>query len=168
MAVRDIVRYPDPILATACSAIGEGVTAAWVNELACDLIETMRAFPGCIGIAAPQVGALHRMVVVDATGHRKTRSCHGELVLIDPVITWKRGNVRMREGCLSIPDFTGDVRRAEEIEVEAYNLDGELERIRCDAYEARVILHEIDHLDGILFLDRVASAAHIHPRKTYQ
>lgn len=168
MPVRDVVRYPDPILATACAAIEDASHEAWVGQLARDLLDTMRAFPGCVGIAAPQIGALQRMVAVDATGHRKARSCHGELILIDPVITWRRGNVRMREGCLSIPDFTGDVRRSEEIEVEARTLTGDLVRIRCDAYEARIILHELDHLDGILFLDRVASAAHVYPRKTYQ
>lgn len=168
MAVREVVRYPDARLTTVCEPIGDDVHAVHVAQLAYDLLDTMRSFPGCVGIAAPQIGELVRMVAIDATGHRKTRSCHGELVLIDPVVVASSGRVRMREGCLSIPDFTGDVRRDAAVTIRATTLDGSRVELTADAYEARILLHELDHLEGILFLDRVDAATDIYPRKRYE
>jgi peptide deformylase len=133
-----------------------------------DLEDTMRSSPGCVGIAAPQIGELVRMVAIDVSGHKRAVSDHGRQVLVDPVITERSGKVVMREGCLSIPDFTGNVRRAEEVTVEARDIDGAPITLRCDAYEARVVLHELDHLDGLLFLDRVAKASDVFPRKQYK
>lgn len=165
MAVRDVVIYPDERLKAVCVPLdGSGIDVA---ALAADLVATMRAHPGCVGLAAPQIGELVRMVVVDVTGHRRAESQHGEIVLVDPVVVVREGSIAMREGCLSIPDFTGNVTRPERIVVEADTLDGR-RRVECDAYEARVVLHELDHLDGVLFLDRVASARDVFPRKRYQ
>ncbi len=168
MAVRDVVYYPDARLTTVCEPLGHAVGESHVEQLARDLLDTMRSFPGCVGIAAPQIGALVRMVAIDATGHRKTRTCHGELVLIDPVVVASSGRVKMREGCLSIPDFTGDVRRPADVTISATTPEGSRIELATDAYEARILLHEIDHLDGMLFLDRVDAATDIYPRKTYQ
>lgn len=169
MTAREVVIWPDDRLKTPCEPVRPtGPLEGDALRLAQDLLETMDGFPGCVGIAAPQVGELVRMVAIDVTGHRRAKSCHGRLVLVDPVVVERAGNVSMREGCLSIPDFTGNVRRAEEIVVEAYGAGGEQLRLECDAYEARVVLHEIDHLDGLLFLDRVAKAADVFPRKRYQ
>lgn len=167
--IREVVRYPDPRLKTECDPVGgSGPLDRAHAELARDLIDTMASFPGCVGIAAPQVGELVRMIAIDVTGHRRAKSCHGRLVLVDPVVTQREGKVQMREGCLSIPDFTGNVVRAKRIVVEARGVDGERLRLECDAYEARVVLHEIDHLDGLLFLDRVRSAKDVFPRTQYQ
>jgi peptide deformylase len=165
MSVRDVVIFPDERLKAVCVPAAEaGVD---VELLAADLLDTMRTFPGCVGIASPQIGVLARVAVVDVGGHKKAVSDHGQLVLIDPIVVEAHGSVLMREGCLSIPDFTGNVTRAERIVVEA-GMDGSRTTYECDAYEARVILHELDHLDGVLFLDRVSSAKDIFPRKRYQ
>jgi peptide deformylase len=99
------------------------------------------------------------MIVVDVTDHPKARSCSGLLVLVNPRIVRSEGSAVMREGCLSIPDLTANVRRAAEITVEAREPGGDEVRIDADAFEARCLLHEIDHLDGMLFLDRVDSLA---------
>lgn len=169
MAVRAVVRYPDVRLKAVCQPVGgSGPLDGDDLELATDLLDTMASFPGCVGIAAPQLGELRRMVAIDVTGHRRAKSCHGRLVLVDPVVVERAGNVAMREGCLSIPDFTGNVRRPERIVVEARGVDGSRLRLACDAYEARVVLHELDHLDGLLFLDRVRKASDVFPRKHYR
>lgn len=169
MPVRDVVRYPDPLLKQVCAPVQvNGPLVGAARELAVDLIDTMLSFPGCVGIAAPQVGALQRMVAVDVTGHRRALSCHGRLVLVNPEVVEREGSLVMREGCLSIPDFTGNIRRAERVVIEATGVEGDRLRLECDAYEARVVLHEIDHLDGLLFLDRVERARDVFPRKNYQ
>jgi peptide deformylase len=167
--IREVVRWPDARLKQPCKPVdGNGPLDGAHAQLARDLLDTMDSFPGCVGIAAPQVGALVRMVAIDVTGHRRAHSCHGRLVLVDPVVVAREGSVSMREGCLSIPDFTGNVVRSERVVVEARGVDGAQLRLECDAYEARVVLHELDHLDGLLFLDRVRSARDVFPRKRYQ
>jgi peptide deformylase len=169
VAVRTVVRHPDPRLKQRCVPVGgDGPLEGPVRELAVDLLETMDSFPGCVGIAAPQVGELVRMVAIDVREHPRAKSCHGRLVLVDPAVEASSGRVKMREGCLSIPDFTGNVVRAKRVVVTARGIDGEALRLEADAFEARVLLHELDHLDGLLFLDRVASAREVFPRKHYQ
>lgn len=169
MAVREVVIYPDARLKQVCLPVGgSGVLDDAARGIAQDLLDTMATFPGCVGIAAPQVGELVRMFAIDVTGHKRARSCHGRQVLVDPIVVAREGDVSMREGCLSIPDFTGNVRRAESIVVEARDIEGAPIRLECDAYEARVVLHELDHLDGMLFLDRVQHARDVFPRKKYQ
>lgn len=169
MPSREIVQYPDARLKAVCAPVATaGPLAGAAHDLARDLLDTMDASPGCVGIAAPQLGELVRIVAIDVTGHRRARSCHGRLVLVDPVVVASTGDVTMREGCLSIPDFTANVRRAERVTVEAHGIDGEPLTLECDAFEARVVLHELDHLDGLLFLDRVRKAGDVFPRKHYQ
>jgi peptide deformylase len=180
MAVRDVVLFPDGRLKAVCAPVavrGElapgidvaaGVPMAEgvdVEALARDLLDTMRAHRGCVGLAAPQVGELVRMVAVDVGDNPRAVSNHGTMVLVDPVVVESDGSSTMREGCLSIPDFTGDVRRPERVLVEATTVAGERRRYDCDAWEARVLLHELDHLDGRLFLDRVDSPRHVFPRR---
>lgn len=168
MPIREVVRYPDPRLKVVCDPLPDGPLEGDARQLAQDLLDTMSSFPGCVGIAAPQLGELVRMVAIDVTGHQRAKSCHGRLVLVNPEVVQKAGNVAMREGCLSIPDFTGNVRRPERVTIEARGVEGEPLRLECDAFEARVVLHEIDHLDGLLFLDRVRKASDVFPRKHYQ
>lgn len=133
-----------------------------------DLEATMRAGPGGVGIAAPQTGRLQRIVIVDVSSKPKIKH-HGRLVLINPeIITWE-GHVLGREGCMSVPDYTGNVVRAERITLEARDELGALLRYQLEGYEARAVQHEIDHLDGLLFLDRLVSRRNdLFRRKNYQ
>jgi peptide deformylase len=155
VAVRPVRLYPDPVLkqvAEPVGAIDDGALA-----LADDLVETMRAHERCVGLAANQIGSLRRCIVVDVGDHAKARSRNGLLVLFDPVIVMSEGAEVAREGCLSLPDLTANVRRATTIEVRGIAPDRSVRTVAADAFEARALLHEIDHLDGILFLDRVVS-----------
>ncbi|MDQ4068221.1 MAG: peptide deformylase, partial [Actinomycetota bacterium] len=157
---------PDPLLQRPSAKVGAVDAEALV--LAADLVDTMRARPACVGLAAPQIGVGLRAFVVDVTGHRKARSCHGELVLFDPELVSAEAPVVAREGCLSIPDLTGDVARAGHVVVRGTGVDGAERTVEADAFEARALLHELDHLDGLLFLDRVASAHSVFRRKVYR
>lgn len=153
MPVRDILLYPHPLLKTVCRSLEPGTDAA--EALARDLEETLLAGPG-VGLAAPQIGAPYRVILVDA-GRNPRRSGQGRFLLFDPVIRESHGRQMAREGCLSIPDYTGNVLRAETILVEGRDRHGRRLRVRAEGYEAVVFQHEIDHLDGILFLDRIAN-----------
>jgi peptide deformylase len=128
----------------------------------------MRSSRGCVGLAAPQIGDGVRIVVVDVSEHPRATRHSGLLVLVNPVITTASGRAVAREGCLSIPDLTANVGRATEVEVEASDPEGAARTIRAEGFEARCLQHEIDHLDGILFLDRVASlTTDVFRRKRY-
>ena len=158
--VREILRYPDPLLKQVCAPADRN-EAAHVAE---DLLDTMRAHPGCVGIAAPQIGAPVRVVVVDVSEHPRAETSNGLLVLVNPRIVHAEGREVAREGCLSIPDLTANVRRATAIRVQAGSV-----HVECAGFEARCVQHELDHLDGVLFLDRVESLAHdVFLRKVYR
>jgi peptide deformylase len=155
--IRDVLLHPHPVLTQVAAPVEPGAAASVIE----DLLDTMRSFGHCVGIAAPQIGELVRVAVVDVTGHPKATSNHGELVLVNPVIVERAGDEVGREGCLSIPELTGNVRRATEVTVEAEGM-----RVESSGFEARALQHEIDHLDGLLFLDRVESpAADVFRRK---
>jgi len=165
MAVREVLRYPHRALKTVASA----VVADEAASVARDLLDTMDAHPGCVGLAAPQLGELVRVVVVDVTEHPKAETCHGRLVLVNPVVVRSAGAHVAREGCLSIPHLTANVRRATSIALEAATRAGERVALSSEGFEARCLLHEIDHLDGILFLDRVDSLSRdVFRRKRFQ
>ena len=139
-----------------------------VVALAADLLATQRVSPGCVGLAAPQVGVAARVFSLDVAGHPKARTVHGAFVLVNPVVEqatrWERG----REGCMSVPDLTGDVKRATRLVVTGLEPGtGRPVRLETDAFEARAVQHEVDHLDGLLFLDRVAGAHALHARRVY-
>ena len=164
--VLDVVRAP----ATVLSRPGAEVDPAdpEMVQLAADLVATMRVSPGCVGLAAPQVGVGVKMFCVDVTEHPKTRSHHGTFVLCNAEVVQASRNEKAREGCMSVPDFTGDVKRATRIVVAGQlPVTGEKVEVTADAFEARALQHEIDHCDGLLFLDRAAGAHAIYPRKTY-
>lgn len=164
--VLPVVAAPAPVLGTACAEVDPCDPA--VVQLAADLIATMRVSPGCVGLAANQVAVGWRVFSLDVSQHPKARITHGEYVLVNPVIVSASRNERGREGCMSVPDFTGDVKRATRITVAGLLPgSGEPVTITTDAFEARALQHELDHLDGLLFLDRVAGAHAIHPRTTY-
>ena len=166
MAVRPVVELPDPRLKRVARPVGRVDAAA--RALAADLVDTMRATVACVGLAAPQIGVDLRAFVVDVTGHRKARSCHGELVLFDPEVVLTEASVLAREGCLSVPHYTGDVARAGRVVVRGLSPEGVERTLEADAFEARAVLHEVDHLDGLLFLDRVASHDAVFRRKLYR
>ena len=164
--VLDVVRAPAPVL----SRVGGEVDPAnpEMVQLAADLVATMRVSPGCVGLAAPQVGVGVKMFCVDVTEHPKTRSHHGTFVLCNAEVVQSSRNEKAREGCMSVPDFTGDVKRATRVVVAGLlPVTRERVEISADAFEARALQHEIDHCDGLLFLDRAAGAHAIYPRKTY-
>jgi peptide deformylase len=145
---RPIAVYPDPVL----KQVAAPAQGADVDRVAADLLETMRAHERCVGLAAPQIGELVRVVVVDVSEHPKADTSNGLMVLANPRIVAATGREVAREGCLSIPDLTANVSRATRIVVA--HREGEVE---CLGFEARCVQHELDHLDGILFLDRVES-----------
>lgn len=131
---------------------------AEADALVQDLIDTMEAAGHSVGVAAPQIGACWRAAVVDVSKSKLGRDeNHGLLVMINPEILEKHGEKTMREGCMSIPDYTGNVTRADSVLVQFLDRQGRERVIRCNGFEAVAVQHEIDHLDGYLFLDRVSS-----------
>ena len=161
-----MVLLPERVLKTPCAPVGDVDDRALA--LARDLLDTMRASPHCVGLAANQIGVALRAFCIDVTGHRKAKSCHGEVVLFDPVIL-ERGDVELaREGCMSVPDLTGDVRRATSVVVRGVTPAGEERTIEADAFEARALQHEVDHLEGLLVLDRVSSHEAVFRRRVYR
>ena len=164
--VLPVVTAPARVLSEPCRAVDPKDPAG--VQLAADLLATMAVSPGCVGLAANQVGEPLRMFSLDVSAHPKARICHGVYVLCNPVITAASRNEKSREGCMSVPDFTGDIKRASRLTVDGVlPVTGERVTIVTDAFEARALQHEIDHLDGLLFLDRVADARAVHPRRTY-
>jgi len=147
-----------------------GVTAE-VSAVIDDLLETMRASPGCVGIASPQVGIASRIIVVDVSTHRRggQEENHGLLVLVNPEILARGGKQLVREGCMSVPDYTANVQRAQWVLVDALDREGKQTILEAIGFEAVAIQHEVDHLDGYLFLDRVSSIkTDLFRRKRYR
>lgn len=162
----DVRRAPDPILAAATAPADP--MHPRVVALAEAMVALMRSSPGCVGIAAPQVGHSVSLFVLDVTGARRVGSCSGLVVLCQPVLEQAQGRDVRREGCLSVPDLTGDVVRATEVVVRGLVPGtGEERVVAADAFEARALQHELDHLQGLLFLHRVAGAHALFPRKRY-
>ena len=166
MAVLDILTYPDERLRQVSVPVQQFDAA--LQARIDDLEDTRLAGPGAVGIAAPQVGWFERVLIVDVSGRKKTRN-HGHLILVNPEITEWDGFAMGREGCLSVPDYTGNVVRAERIQLEALDRHGEPLSFDMDGFEARAIQHEMDHLDGLLFLDRLVSRRQdLFQRKVYK
>jgi peptide deformylase len=164
VAVREVLRYPDRRLKLPSAPVGTPGPAA--RRLAEDLLDTAAGFPRTVGIAAPQIGAMWRLAYVDCTGHKRAPDAQGPIWLVDPVVELAEGDEIGREGCLSLPEITANVRRATRVVVATTDLDGRRRRVEAQGFEARAVLHEIDHLDGILILDRVASLTlDVFPRR---
>lgn len=161
-----MVVAPDPVLAAACAEVDP--TDPTVIELAADLLATMRVSPGCVGLAANQVGIGVRVFALDVSRHPKANISHGEFVLVNPTIEQATRRERAREGCMSLPDLTGDVKRASRLTVRGLlPVTGQEVVLSTNAFEARAVQHEVDHLGGYLFIDRVAGAHAIHERRVY-
>ena len=160
--IREVLTYPHPMLKRLCEPVSSQRALAVLN----DLVDTMRAHPGCVGLAASQVGEPVRVAVVDVRGHRATSSAHGLIALVNPVVHLADERALAREGCLSLPHITADVQRAVRVLVDLDDPSGgQVARLWSEGFEARAIQHEVDHLDGIIILDRVTSAQAVYPRK---
>ncbi len=152
MALREVVQFPDPRLKNVSEPITE-VTDE-IRELARDMIDVMYDEPG-IGLAAPQVGASVRMFVIDTewTDEAVERS---PTVVLNPEISDREGAITWEEGCLSVPDYTASVERDATITLRGTDLDGNPIEERAEGLRAVCIQHECDHLDGVLFIDRIS------------
>lgn len=150
MAILEILKYPDPILKRVAAPVKkfDGTTAA----LIADMLETMYSAPG-VGLAAPQVGVSQRIIVLDIDHDDPGRQVYK---LVNPVVTREEGEVFWEEGCLSVIDYTAEVRRAAMVEVEAFDEKEKPIKIAADGLLAVALQHEIDHLDGKLFIDRIS------------
>jgi len=148
--VLQIRLYGDPVLRQ--KALPVETISGSEKELADSMLATLYAIPNGVGLAAPQVGVSKRLVVIDVNREDLDSK---PLMLINPKIQSLEGEIVDEEACLSIPDVTADVKRAEKVTVSALNLDGESVSIEGEGFFARVLQHEIDHLDGVLFIDHV-------------
>jgi len=167
MALLEILKVPDERLKQVSEPVEvfDDALRAFVD----DLEETRLAGPGAVGIAAPQVGRFQRIIIVDLSNTRKPVPNHGYMVLVNPEIIHWDGYEMGREGCLSVPDYTGNVIRATHIEVRAQDPRGGLLEFKMEGFEARALQHEMDHLEGMLFVDRVVSRrTDLFRRKVYR
>jgi peptide deformylase len=167
LAIRPVLRLPSHELKLVAEPVERIDRRA--EELATNLVDTMRAHQHCVGLAAPQIGVGLRAFAMDVGDHPKARSRNALVILFDPELLADEMPRLGREGCMSVPDLTGNVARGSRVVVRGIAPDGGVRVIEADAVEARALLHEIDHLDGLLFLDRVASPhADVFPRKRYR
>ncbi|WP_243372850.1 peptide deformylase [Geotalea sp. SG265] len=168
MPVQNILLYPHPVLKKLCHPVA--AIDGEVRGLLQDLTDTMHAGPCSVGVAAPQIGVTLRVCVVDVSKSRNGKdNNHGLLQMVNPVIIARSGAAIMREGCMSVPDYTGDVERSTAITVRFTDGDGIEREFEASGFEAVAIQHEMDHLDGMLFLDRIASLkTGLFRRKNYK
>jgi peptide deformylase len=150
MAILEILKYPDPLLHKIAAPV-KNITAT-TAQLINDMLDTMYAAPG-VGLAAPQVGASQRIVVMDVDHENPRKQVYK---LINPAITRAEGEIVWEEGCLSVVDFTAEVRRAAQVEVIALDENENELKIEAEGLLAVALQHEIDHLDGKLFIDRIS------------
>ncbi len=165
MSVRKIITYPHPLLRKKSSDVRNlnGSIMKVVN----DLVETMYASPHGIGISAPQIGEGLRIILVDVTRnlHYK-RANHGKLIIINPKVVEAQGEKVTREGCMSVPDFVAFVKRPRIVVVRGWIPEGKEVEIEAKNLEAVALQHEIDHLNGVLFIDRITSLSELIPRNS--
>jgi peptide deformylase len=150
MAILEILKYPEPTLQKTSARV-KNITAQTV-QLIDDMLDTMYAAPG-VGLAAPQVGALERIIVMDVDHENPHKQIYK---LINPVVTRAEGEIIWEEGCLSVVDFTAEVKRAAQVEVVALDENEKEFKIEAEGLLAVALQHEIDHLDGKLFIDRIS------------
>lgn len=163
----DILTYPDQRLKQISEPV-ENIDKELL-EFIQQLEQARMSGPGAVGIASPQVDMFKRIVIVDVSQMKKPVDNHGHMIMINPEITEWDGMAMGREGCLSVPDFTGNVIRAEKIKLHYMDEAGKIREIESSGFEARAIQHEIDHLDGLLFLDRLVSRrSDLFKRKVYK
>ncbi len=162
MAVREIVLYPNDVLTTPTEPVAE--VNDEIRELVQDLADTMYDAPG-VGLAAPQIGVLKRVAVIDVS---KPDAPADLKVLINPEIVDRSGEITWEEGCLSFPQLYEKIDRASDVVVRALNEEGETYEIEADELLAVALQHEIDHLDGVLFIDRMSHLKKRRALKKYK
>ncbi len=164
--ILDVLRIPNALLKARAHLVEPDTPG--LQSFIDDMMETMYRHPRCVGLAANQVGKPWRLVIVDASRAEKAGTQHGRVILLNPWIVRHQGQRLLREGCLSIPHFTGNVIRSKAVEIHGRDRNGTPVEIKADGFEAVVFQHELDHLDGKLFLDRVASLeTDVFRRKKY-
>jgi peptide deformylase len=168
MPAQKILTFPHPLLKKRAHRIER--VDEHIDGLINDLIDTMLAGPGSVGVAAPQIGVCLSACVVDVSKNRHGKdNNHGLLVMLNPEIIESSGSATMREGCMSVPDYTGEVERATTVTICYLDRTGEEQTVVASGFEAVAIQHELDHLDGVLFLDRIVSLkTGLFRRKSYQ
>jgi peptide deformylase len=153
MAIRTIRTYPDPVLRTKTAGV-EKIDSS-LDRLIQDMIETMHAAPG-VGLAANQVGVSLQLAVIDLSARENSEQRHPLFVIINPEIVSSEGSIVEEEGCLSIPDYSEKVKRAARVKVRAQDRTGKPFEIEAEGLLAKALQHEIDHLNGLLFVDRLS------------
>lgn len=155
MAILPVLKYPHPVLRAKSELVGE--VNQEIRQIIGDMLQTMYASPGCVGIAAPQVGYPLRIFAIDVSRKIGPKKNHGLLIFVNPAMVYAEGEKVTREGCLSISDFLGNVKEGKENYYKGINQGGEDVEILSQGLEAIAVQHEIDHLDGVLFIHRVGS-----------
>jgi len=164
--ILDVLQIPHPFLKARAHLVQPD--HAGLQTFIDDMVETLYHHPRCVGLAATQVGKPWRLIIVDAARAPKEGTRHGRIILLNPWIVRHAGPRLLREGCLSVPHYTGNVLRAYAVEIHGKDRAGNAVEIKADGFEAVVFQHELDHLDGKLFLDRVASLeTDVFRRKKY-
>ncbi len=153
MAIRPMRTYPDPVLRAKTARV-ETIDDS-LQGLIEDMVETMHAAPG-VGLAANQVGVPLQLAVIDISDREEGKPKRSLLVLINPEILSQEGSVVAEEGCLSIPDFSEKVKRSARVKVRAQDRTGKVFEMEADGLMAKALQHEIDHLNGLLFVDRLS------------
>lgn len=148
MAVIPIRVLPDPVLRQKAKRV-RAIDSS-IKKLISDMIETMHAVPGRVGLAAPQVGVSRRVIVIGIPEEE-------DLVLINPEVVRKKGERIVSEGCLSVPGYFGEIKRAESVTAKGLDQSGKGIRIKADELLAQALEHEIDHLNGVLYIDHLES-----------
>jgi len=154
MAIRPIRTYPDPVLRAKTSRV-EKIDSS-LDQLIQDMVETMHAAPG-VGLAANQVGVSLQLAVIDLSTREDGGQRHPLLVIINPEILSQEGSVCEEEGCLSIPDYAEKVKRAAKVTVRAQDRTGKHFELAAEGLLAKALQHEIDHLNGLLFIDHLSA-----------
>ncbi len=153
MALREIRTYPDPVLRKKTSRV-ERIDSS-LDHLIKDMVETMHAAPG-VGLAANQVGVPLQLAVIDLSSREDEDQRHPLLVIINPEILAMEGSVIEEEGCLSIPEYAEKVKRATRVKVRAQDRTGKQFELEAEGLMAKALQHEIDHLNGLLFVDKLS------------
>ena len=162
MAILRIFHYPEPVLKQPATPVGE--IDDELKRLAADMAETMYAAPG-VGLAAPQVGVSRRLIVLDCAGKEEPRQL---ITAVNPEIVAREGESCEEEGCLSVPEYYARVERSARVTVRYLDLDGQLLELAAEGLLAICFQHEIDHLDGILFVDHLSPLKKSLFRKKYK
>ncbi len=153
MALRKILTYPDPVLRNKTSRV-ERIDST-LDRLIKDMVETMHAAPG-VGLAANQVGVSLQLAVIDLSAREEKEQRHPLLVIINPELLSMEGSVIEEEGCLSVPDYSEKIKRAVRVKVRAQDRTGKPFELEAEGLMAKALQHEIDHLNGLLFVDKLS------------